>query len=91
MLSLWRQQQVVKFKRRSEYCSMQIAGEKSAGAEGIRRAKGAAIVRLLRSVRCDKAVIRCGQPDDGLWLGSVLTEAGLTLADLDKPSGLPGG
>ena len=69
---------------------MQTVGDKSAGAAWIRRAKGAAVVRLLRSVRCEDAVIRCDEPEDGFWLESVLSEAGLNVANNDNLPGPPG-
>ena len=72
-------------------CSfLQIAGDKSDGAEGVRRAKGAAVVRLLCSVRCESAVVCCNELEDGHWLKSVLTEAGLNVANSDNPPGMPG-
>lgn len=37
-------------------------------------------MRLLRSVRCQRTVLQCREPDDKLWLEDVLRHAELTSA-----------
>ncbi|BDA47524.1 hypothetical protein COCOBI_10-3720 [Coccomyxa sp. Obi] len=60
------------------YCV--VLSDNSTGREGIKKAKGAAILRLLRSVRCQRTVLQSSDPDDNLWMEDILRDAGLTSA-----------
>ncbi|CAL8472038.1 g11580 [Coccomyxa elongata] len=67
------------------YCV--VLSDKSTGTDGVDKAKGAVIRRLMRSVRCQRIVLQCSEPDDRFCLEELLRRAGL-LEEVLRNAGL---